>query len=374
MGSAGSPAPQTLTRCTRCILPENHPGLTFDAEGVCSQCHAHDRQRPKPRGEEALARDVEPYRNSGRKYDCAFGLSGGRDSTYSLYHAVKVLKLKPLAFTVDQGFIPDETWANIENATRILGVDHFRVKHDLTERSIKPMIKAWLRRPSPGMVTFMCLGCRLGLYQTVQKISRQYSELPICLTGNGEPQEEEFARSFYTTSSSRMRAVAELACGIGMDLLRNPRYFLPPSLPWRMFIEGMYVFPPPIEFIRKKVRMRWKNIDVMRYLPYDEEKIERVLQGELGWKRYHHAAAGWRSDCKIPLLKNVMYKKLLGFTRHDGLISGVIRRGLLTREEGLARVAHDNDIPEEFLREFLAEIDLPYEETWGRARWDRARI
>jgi hypothetical protein len=75
------------------------------------------------------------------------------------------------------------------------------------------MIKAWVRRPSPGMVTFMCLGCRLGLYQTVQKISHQYSELPICLTGNGAPQEEEFARSFYTTSSSRMRAVAELACG-----------------------------------------------------------------------------------------------------------------------------------------------------------------
>lgn len=27
-----------LRRCTRCILPETYPGISFDDEGVCNYC------------------------------------------------------------------------------------------------------------------------------------------------------------------------------------------------------------------------------------------------------------------------------------------------------------------------------------------------
>jgi hypothetical protein len=32
--------------CARCILPETRPGLVLDADGVCSACRTHDRERP----------------------------------------------------------------------------------------------------------------------------------------------------------------------------------------------------------------------------------------------------------------------------------------------------------------------------------------
>lgn len=362
-----------LPQCSRCVLPQNYPGVSFDAAGVCSNCHRHDRHRPAPLGEEALRKAVEPYRDSSRKHDCAFALSGGRDSTYSLYVAVKVLKLRPIAFTVDQGFIPDETWESMANATKALGVEHVIVKHDIMERTIRPMLTTWLKRPSPGLITFMCLGCRWGLYKNLRKLSYEYSHLPICLTGNGEPEEEDFSWAFYSKDGETGSRTMALARGIARDLLANPGYLVRPYLPWRMFIEGLYV-TKPTRLIRKLTGLRWKNVDVLRYLPYEEQKIENILRNELGWKKYGRASAGWRSDCKLPLIKNAMYMKLFGFTRHDGLISGVVRRGLMTREEGLARLEKDNVIPEEFVREFFTELGLSYDETWGRARWDQARL
>jgi len=352
-----------LRRCSKCVLPETYPGISFDSEGVCNHCARYEHKKPTPLGMDALRRFIEPHLDGSRKYDAAMALSGGRDSTYAMYVAAKELKLRMIAFTIDQGFIPDETWESMANATKALGIEHIIVKHDLTKRSIRPILTAWLRRPSAGLITFMCLGCRLGLYKGLRKLSHEY-DLPLCVTGNGEPEESDFAWELYGE-----RRMGRLVRGIGMDLLRNPHYLRHPSILWRMFVEGIWV-TRPTKLIRKLTGVRWQNIDMYRYIPYDERKIEEVLKNELGWKRFHHAAAGWRSDCKMPLLKHAMYKKMLGFTKHDGLISGVIRRGLQTREEGLRRLAQDSMISQDFLKEFFADLGLSYEEEWEKARWD----
>jgi hypothetical protein len=31
-----------VKRCIRCVMPENYPGITFDAEGVCNVCRHFD--------------------------------------------------------------------------------------------------------------------------------------------------------------------------------------------------------------------------------------------------------------------------------------------------------------------------------------------
>ena len=33
-----------VRRCVRCIMPENYPGVTFDAEGVCNFCRVFEKQ------------------------------------------------------------------------------------------------------------------------------------------------------------------------------------------------------------------------------------------------------------------------------------------------------------------------------------------
>src|SRR5256886_16361623 len=55
-------------------------------------------------------------------YDCLVLLSGGKDSTYMLYHLCG-LGLKPLVFTLDNGFISEAAKANIRRVVQSLGVE-----------------------------------------------------------------------------------------------------------------------------------------------------------------------------------------------------------------------------------------------------------
>jgi len=286
-------------------------------------------------------------------------LSGGRDSTFTLHYAVKHLGLRPLAITIDNGFMPRECVENVENAVRTLGVDHVTVRHDLVRRSIRPVLSAWLHRQSPCMISLMCLGCRRGLRQGFLRIAQAYDELGLCLFGSGEP-ETSFATAFFSGRASPAGRMVDMVCGMGMELARNPRYMLNPAIPCRMVLEYLHEYPPS-KAIARRVRPRWRLLSVFRFIPWDEKTIMDVITTQLGWRKYRYSASAWRSDCKINLLKNALYLRTLGFTKNDELVSGMVRRGLLTREQALERLEKDNVIPKEFLQEFCREIAIPYE-------------
>ena len=67
-----------LKRCTRCVIPETAPKVTFDEKGVCSYCASY--KKPVLLGEEKLRALLDTQRRPGKKYDCVVGISGGRDS------------------------------------------------------------------------------------------------------------------------------------------------------------------------------------------------------------------------------------------------------------------------------------------------------
>jgi hypothetical protein len=35
----------TMKRCTKCILPENYPGITFNEEDICNHCITYRARR-----------------------------------------------------------------------------------------------------------------------------------------------------------------------------------------------------------------------------------------------------------------------------------------------------------------------------------------
>ena len=114
--------------CSRCVMDDTVKGITFDEKGKCTFCKIHDELEKKfPLNEKAperLQQLVEKIKKDGKgkKYDCILGVSGGRDSTYTLYNAVK-LGLRPLAVHFDNGWNSEIAVQNIKNATKILGVD-----------------------------------------------------------------------------------------------------------------------------------------------------------------------------------------------------------------------------------------------------------
>ncbi|MBC2708245.1 MAG: hypothetical protein HF975_16620 [ANME-2 cluster archaeon] len=102
----------------------NYPGITFSNEGVCNYCINYEER--KYLGVNALKAEIESFlktkNNRNENYDCVLSFSGGRDSSFLLYYRVKILGLRVLAYSTDNGFIPEQTKQNIKMSTDILNV------------------------------------------------------------------------------------------------------------------------------------------------------------------------------------------------------------------------------------------------------------
>jgi tRNA(Ile)-lysidine synthase TilS/MesJ len=109
-------AKATLT-CKKCVLDATTPGISINAEtGLCQFCE-HYTPLSKEKKEEYRARmdtllKSPPHRG---KYDVIFALSGGVDSSYTLYRLKKEYPhLRILAVQFDNGFISETALENAQ--------------------------------------------------------------------------------------------------------------------------------------------------------------------------------------------------------------------------------------------------------------------
>src|SRR5512143_2923480 len=108
--------------CTRCILPETFPGITFDAAGLCSHCRQSSSERVRldeQKKYEQKFRDLLG-KSSGSAYDILVAYSGGKDSTYTLGLLKNKYQARVLAVSVDNGFVSETARVNIRNVTDCL--------------------------------------------------------------------------------------------------------------------------------------------------------------------------------------------------------------------------------------------------------------
>ena len=83
-----------LKKCVRCISPETLDTVTFDDEGVCSVCRQIEVKNEIDWDKRRQELDEIVSRFKGRGlYDCIIPFSGGKDSTFQLWFAVKELGL-----------------------------------------------------------------------------------------------------------------------------------------------------------------------------------------------------------------------------------------------------------------------------------------
>ena len=84
-----------MKRCSKCVLPETTPNISFDKEDICNYCHSYEKFRYE--GETKLLELLNSQKRAGSKYDCILGISGGRDSSYALLKLVRDYRMKVLA-------------------------------------------------------------------------------------------------------------------------------------------------------------------------------------------------------------------------------------------------------------------------------------
>jgi N-acetyl sugar amidotransferase len=138
--------------CSKCVLDTTVPEIIFDSKGICNYCKIHDElEKIYPadeKGDFLLDKLIKKIKKSGKgkRYDCIVGVSGGTDSTYTLW-LMKELGLNPLAVHFDNGWNSDIAVKNIKNSTTILDVDLYTHVADWEE--FKDLQIAFLRSSTP---------------------------------------------------------------------------------------------------------------------------------------------------------------------------------------------------------------------------------
>ena len=114
--------------CTRCVMDTTAKDIRFNNEGVCHFCTDFvikvARIDQSSFGNFNLANLVSAIKidGEGKEYDCIVGVSGGVDSSYTLYKVVQ-LGLRPLAVHLDNGWNSELAVSNITNLITKLDID-----------------------------------------------------------------------------------------------------------------------------------------------------------------------------------------------------------------------------------------------------------
>ncbi len=345
-----------MNRCNSCILPDNYLGLSFNAEGVCSFCC--ETPKIQYRNPKELV-DYIKSKNNNSKYDCAVGFSGGRDSTYLLYYMSKVLNLKVVALTVDNGYMSESALENVKKIAKKLNVDIIIKKHNYLTKSFVHNFETWISRIDPAMITGICAGCRYGLRKGIFELMQE-SNSKVFIWGS-TPFESNPYRMRLFLKNPFDKSKSSLMMGFIKHISMNLRWV---SNPYYLSVFYNEFMSQSGEKYTKK--MKKNGMDSIspyyKFIHWDEKEITTTLDEEFKWVQSEHAASTWRSDCNLALLKNFLYYQTLGYNDADGMLSRLIREKQVTREEALTRVEKEHHTSEALVKELLAKTKYNYED------------
>jgi len=304
--------------CTRCIVDETVPGANFDEKGLCAYCRLHDiLEKEYPLGEEGekrLGRVIEKMKKAGRgkKWDCVAGISGGRDSTYSLYLLVKKFGLRPLAVHFNDGFGNPTAGMNMQRTCDQLGVELRTITSDWRES--KDLKISFLKASTPDMEEATDIGIATSLYGTAAKENIKYIVIGQSFRTEGvAPLEWNYLDGRYLKAVHKM---------FGSYPLRqwkpdDPSFNLDI---WHMFyytiIRGIHVVAP------------------FYFLDYIRSEVDKIIVSELGWV---NTGAHYYDDLYQSLMHQV-YRSKFGIDRRKYNWSALVRSGQMDRELALERL------------------------------------
>lgn len=131
-------------QCNRCVMDTTAEDIFFDVDGNCNYCR--DFLESIDKGYSNLSSKLDSFISQvkkdgqGKKYDCIVGVSGGADSSYSLYLAKKY-GLRVLAVHMDNGWNSELATNNIETLISNMGVDLYT--HVIDWNEYKQLMQAF---------------------------------------------------------------------------------------------------------------------------------------------------------------------------------------------------------------------------------------
>lgn len=298
-------------------MNDEMPRVEIGEDGVCNFCKNHEPF--KPWGESELLKVLNRGRKGEPKYHALVPLSGGKDSTYVLYLAVKKFNLRILTYTFDNGFMSELAKLNIETSVKKCGVDHVWVKKD--EVVLKEFYRTTLLQSGE-----ICGICGVGIERSMLKISRDY-KIPLILLGHAPAEQNSFSQeNIY--DPEKLKAILKTS----------------PTIT-RGDVEDFLVYPK-LSFFKANLLTRagvfGRKVNLLFYLDLPTDAaISEILKDEMDWKEPADYEYTRHFDCKAEPLTNYVREQRLGTSRRLPQLCNMIRNNELTKEK--ARVILETD-------------------------------
>jgi amino acid adenylation domain-containing protein/non-ribosomal peptide synthase protein (TIGR01720 family) len=334
-----------LAHCARCGLPSNYPEADFDAAGVCADCRAYDRYAGEVqryfRTPDQLSALLDDVRNAKTEdeYDCMVLLSGGKDSTYMLYQIVQEYGMRPLVFSLDNGFISEEALDNVRRICADLGVD-LKIA---TTPHMNAIFADSLRRHSN-----VCDGCFKTIYTLSMSLARAKG-IDTIITGlaRGQLFETRLADTF------RARLFDPEAIDEWILNARKAYHLIPDAV--NQFLDVNI-------FQHGRIFDEIQFVDFYRYTDVDLDEVYEFLNEKTVWQR--PSDTGRSTNCLINDAGIYIHQKERGYHNYALPYSWDVRLGHKNRE--MAMYELDDELNLEEVRRMLAEIGYDEDEKVGQ--------
>jgi hypothetical protein len=320
-------------RCIICNLPEGKYGVILNDTGVCNYCTYFERVKPlllDYSGREQIFLDRIKKLKGKYKFDALVGLSGGKDSTYVVYQLVKKYKLKVLAVTLDNGFLTDFARESVKRTVKALGIDHIYYKPDWD-------VYRNFYRMSVKKMGSPCIACAMGGYFLSIKACYErkipffiHGRTPFQMYRNISPDSKDLfllmiqanlkEHSFPTLAQvyQPVNEIVKQSVAAMADSLEDAK-----SVTEEFFIDSNKLagdFAP--EFLA-----------YFLFEEYHEEKIKKLLEKELGWRRPRGDILLGHYDCALYNAATYMYTRLNDIDENEPDVAVMVRFGVMSKEK-----------------------------------------
>jgi len=322
--------------------------IKFDEKGVCDHCNTfftdiepewHTDERGRKEIEQTVAKIKKE--GEGKDFDCIMGMSGGIDSSYLLYLAVKKLGLRPLVFHVDAGWNSQEAVHNIERMVDQLGLDLYTEVINWEE--MKDLQLAYFKAGVSNTDTPQ----DHSFFATMYKFAND-NNVKYILTGGNYSTEcvrNPLEWMYYQSDSTQLKDIYNQ---FGTGKLKD---FPITNILWHKF------YLPYFKGI--------KLIRPLDFMEYDKEVATQFLVDEFGYQRYpqkHFESRFTR------FYESYWLPQKFGYDTRLVQYSSLILTNQMTRDEALEKLkspAHDPETINDDFEYIATKLGVSVEELQG---------
>lgn len=346
---------RNIKYCTRCCMPETQEGIKFDEFGICTACQSSEQKmhiswKEREKELERILNEAKE-KSKNKPYDCILPVSGGKDSFFQAHVLTKVYNMRPLAVTFSHNWMSETGYYNLQRMLEVFNLDHiqFTPNRSLVNR---------LSKKSLEMIGDTCWTCHAGVGAFPLQIACKF-DIPLLIYGESiaeasgrasyyEPV-RKYDREYFTKVSAKVLP-KDMVC----DYL-SERELYPFEVPSAEECEEKGIY----------------GIHLGDFMFWDEERQTEFVRDEYGWRETEMEGAykGYKSaECIMAGMHDFTCYLKRGYGRSTYQSSVDIRKGLLTRDEGLELAYEYDTVRPESLDYYLKITGMTEEEFYSTMR------